>query len=155
MVRKWPFLKLEFSGFFLPKLKNTLVKNICDFCYRFWSNWDLPSLALQNDCQNLNFEKVVCSWQNKWQEIVVKWPNAKVVSFFSNRLWFRFLHSRFIGTQNKISLFAPACKDHSIAIWANWKVFTCMYVLDFLLTNSFFSSNIWFGSAHLSAYLRG
>ena len=35
MVEKWPFLKLKFSFFFLPKLKNTLVKTICDLCHRF------------------------------------------------------------------------------------------------------------------------
>ena len=45
MVEKWPFLKLKFSNFFLPKLKNTLVKNIFDLCHRFWSNWVLDTLS--------------------------------------------------------------------------------------------------------------
>ena len=27
---KWPFLKLKFSDFFLPKLKNTMFKTNCD-----------------------------------------------------------------------------------------------------------------------------
>jgi hypothetical protein len=37
-VEKWPFLKLKFSGFFLPKLKITVVKSICDLCRSFLSN---------------------------------------------------------------------------------------------------------------------
>ena len=32
---KWPFLKLKFSYFFLPKLKNSVVKNICDLFVSF------------------------------------------------------------------------------------------------------------------------
>ena len=34
---KWPFLKLKFSDFFLPKLKNSVVKDICDLCLSFYS----------------------------------------------------------------------------------------------------------------------
>ena len=55
MVKKWPFLKLKFSGFFLPKLKNTLVK------------------------------KIFVQLAKKWPEMVVKWPNAIVVGFFSGQ----------------------------------------------------------------------
>ena len=32
---KWPFLKLKFSDFFLPKLKNTIFKANCDLCCSF------------------------------------------------------------------------------------------------------------------------
>jgi hypothetical protein len=32
---KWPFLKLKFSDFFLPKLKNTIFKTNCDLCCSF------------------------------------------------------------------------------------------------------------------------
>ena len=42
-------------------------------------------LALQNDSQNLYFVKYICVVGKKWTEMVVKWPNAKVVSFFSKQ----------------------------------------------------------------------
>ena len=32
---KWSFLKLKFSDFFLPKLKNTILKTNCDLCCSF------------------------------------------------------------------------------------------------------------------------
>jgi len=46
--------------------------------------WIYTFLALQNDCHNLNFVKLA----KKWPEMVVKWSNVKVVSFFPNRLYF-------------------------------------------------------------------
>ena len=39
-------------------------------------------LALQNDRQNQDFVKEICVVGKKWPEMVVKWPNTKVVSFF-------------------------------------------------------------------------
>ena len=38
--------------------------------------------APQNDHQHLNFVKDVYVVGKKWPEMVVNWPNAKVVSFF-------------------------------------------------------------------------
>ena len=82
MVEKWPFLKHIFLIFFLPKLKNKLVKGICNLCHRIDSIGIWTHLAPQNDHQCLNFVKDVCVVGKKWPEMVVNWPNAKVVSFF-------------------------------------------------------------------------
>ena len=45
---------------FNPKLKNTLVKKFCDLCHSFDPIDIYTCLALQNDCQNLNFVKDIC-----------------------------------------------------------------------------------------------
>ena len=46
-AKKWPqkvlnghFWNLNFQIFFLPKLKNTILKTNCDLCCSFWSNKD-------------------------------------------------------------------------------------------------------------------
>ena len=88
MVEKWPFLKLEFNFFFLPKLKNTVVKSICDNVVVFDPIEIQTHLAPQNDHQHLNFVKDVYAIGKKRPEMVVNWPNAKVVSFFNGQSLF-------------------------------------------------------------------
>ena len=68
--------------FFLPKLKNKLVKNICNLCHRFDLIGISTCLTLLNDHQNLNFVKYIYVAGKKRPEIVVNWPYAKVVCFF-------------------------------------------------------------------------
>ena len=51
---KWPFLKLKFSDFFLPKLKNMILKTNCDICCSSDPIKIQTCLAPQNDCQNLS-----------------------------------------------------------------------------------------------------
>ena len=81
MVKKLPFLKHNFLILFLPKLKNKLVKTICNLCHRFWFNWD--------DRQHLNFVKDVYVVGINWPEKVVNWPNLRFVSFLNSQslLW--------------------------------------------------------------------
>ena len=87
MVEKWAFFKHKFSGFFSKIEKHTCKKN-CHLCHRFYPIGIYMRLALQNDCQNLNFVKDICVVGKKKARNCFKWPNAKVVSFFfSNRLY--------------------------------------------------------------------
>ena len=63
MVEKWPFLKLEFSIFFLPKLKNIPVKQFHDLCHKFWSNWDLDMFSPSKWPSAPKFwERYICRW---------------------------------------------------------------------------------------------
>jgi hypothetical protein len=86
MVEKWAFFKHKFSGFFSKIEKHTCHN--CHLCHRFYPIGIYIHLALQNDCQNLNFVKDICVVGKKWQEMVVKWPTTKVVSFFSEQTLF-------------------------------------------------------------------
>ena len=78
MVAKWPFLKLEISFFFLPKLKHTFVKTIRELCNRFLSNWNLNTFR-PSKC--LNFVNNIYVFGQKWPEMIVKWQNTKNCPF--------------------------------------------------------------------------
>ena len=72
----------KFSEFFLPKLKkNGNQKNVF-FCCSFWSNYNLDTFSTSKWTSPPKFcERYSCSWQKKWPEMIVKLPNAKVVTF--------------------------------------------------------------------------
>ena len=64
MVKKLSFLKHNFLILFLPKLKNKLVKTICNSCHRFWFNWDLDTFGPSKLMSASKFcEWYLCCWQ--------------------------------------------------------------------------------------------
>ena len=80
------FETLSFKKKILPKLKNSLVKKICDVCHRCFYNWDLNTFSPSKWPSASKFCGIYSwSWQKRWPEMIVKWPNTKVVLFISNQ----------------------------------------------------------------------
>ena len=76
-------LKLEFNFFFLPKLKNTVVKSICDLCCSFWSNWDLDTFSPSKWPSAPQFcERYICSWQKSDQKWLENGQTQKLSFFY-------------------------------------------------------------------------
>ena len=57
----------------------------CVLCYSFFSNWDLDTFSTSNGYQRQSFVTYIYIVVEKWPEIVLRWPNLKVVSFLSTR----------------------------------------------------------------------
>ena len=70
---------------FLPRLKNKLVKTFVIYVIDFDFIGISTHLAPQNDSQRLDFVKDIYVVGKKWPEMVVNWPNAKVVSFLNGQ----------------------------------------------------------------------
>ena len=65
-------LKLKFSDFFRPKLKNTIFTANCDLCCSFKIQ---RCLTPQNDCQHLSFVKNIYVVGEKMTKNDRKKPN--------------------------------------------------------------------------------
>ena len=64
-----------FSEIFLPR-------KICVLSCSFWFNWAFHTFSTSKWPSALKFcERCTCSWQKKWPEMVIKWPNSEVVFF--------------------------------------------------------------------------
>ena len=73
--QKWSknghFWNISLWFFFLPKLKNKLVKNSCNLCHRFWFNWDLDMFTSSKWPSEPKFcERYLCSWQKNGQKLL-------------------------------------------------------------------------------------
>ena len=75
----------QFSGFFLPKLKKMETEKFVFNAVAFDPIKIWTCLAPQNGRQHLSFLKDIYNVGKKLPEMVVKWPNSKVVSFESKQ----------------------------------------------------------------------